>query len=58
MREAWETEEKGEGSLKRIEGKRERWGREWNWHKKKEEIRDWIEHANDRMTVDDRIFEF
>jgi hypothetical protein len=39
LREAWETEEKGEGSLRGIEGKSERWGREWNWHKKKEEIR-------------------
>jgi hypothetical protein len=36
MREAWETEEKGEGYLKEIEGKRERWGRLWKWHKNKE----------------------
>jgi hypothetical protein len=36
MREAWETEEKGGSSLREIEGKSERWGRELNWHKNKE----------------------
>jgi hypothetical protein len=36
LREAWETEEKGEGSLRGMEGKRERWGREWKWHNNKE----------------------
>jgi hypothetical protein len=36
LREAGEIEEKGEGSLRGMEGKRERWGREWKWHKNNE----------------------
>jgi hypothetical protein len=36
LRETGETEEKGEGSLRGMERKRERWGREWKWHKNKE----------------------
>jgi hypothetical protein len=38
MREAWETEEKGGGSLREIEGKGERWGRQWNWHKRRKRL--------------------
>jgi hypothetical protein len=39
MRETWETKEKGGDSLREIEGKRERWGREWNWYKRKKRLR-------------------
>jgi hypothetical protein len=58
MRKRWETEQKGGGSLREIERKRERWGREWNLCKKSEDISGSIEQANDRMIVDDRTFEF